>query len=106
MVIFYRPKWEEGQGIVDSGEIEGGLQKVREKTRVKTIQKTIQKTTRKQGEILSYLKEHPMAGREEIAKKIKDITESGVKYNLKVLREKGLLKRIGPAKGGYWEVVE
>ena len=26
------------------------------------------------------------------------------KYNLKVLQQKGIIKRIGPANGGYWKV--
>ena len=25
-------------------------------------------------------------------------------YNLKKLKQKGILKRIGPDKGGYWEI--
>ncbi len=120
VVVFYRPKWEEGEGLVDSSDIEEGLRKIRkktiqkttqktiqkttQKTIQKTTQKTIQKTTQKQNEILAYLKNHPTAGRKKIATKIKSITEAGVQYNLKVLREKGLLKRIGPAKGGHWKV--
>ena len=70
----------------------------------KTAQKTVQKTVQKQKEILEFLKVHPKVGREEIARNINGISESGVKYNLKVLQDKGLLKRIGPAKGGHWEV--
>ncbi|MFC1590269.1 ATP-binding protein [Candidatus Omnitrophota bacterium] len=72
----------------------------------KTTQKTDQKTTQKQRDILAYLSKHPKAGREEIAKNIKGITESGVKYNLKALQDKGLLKRIGSDKGGHWQIVE
>ena len=36
---------------------------------------------------------------------IKDITEDGIKYHLKVLQEKGIIKRVGPDKGGYWKVL-
>ena len=28
-----------------------------------------------------------------------------VRRHIAILKEKGLLKRIGPAKGGYWEIV-
>ena len=76
------------------------------RTDQKTTQKTDQKTTQKQKDILAYLSKHPKAGREEIAENIKGITESGVKYNLKVLQDKGLLKRFGSAKGGHWQIVE
>ena len=34
------------------------------------------------------------------------LTRRGVEWNLAKLKEKGIIKRIGPAKGGYWEVVE
>ena len=33
------------------------------------------------------------------------ITEDGVYWNIKKLKEQGLIRRIGPDKGGYWEVV-
>ncbi len=39
----------------------------------------------------------------EIAKQI-DMAEKNVENNLRKLKEKGLLKRIGPDKGGYWNV--
>ncbi|OGX11260.1 MAG: hypothetical protein A2351_07505 [Omnitrophica bacterium RIFOXYB12_FULL_50_7] len=69
-------------------------------------QKTAQKTTRKQREILEFLKKHPDASREEIASNLSGISESGVKYNLKVLQTKGLLRRLGPDKGGHWEITK
>ncbi len=59
-----------------------------------------------QKDIIEFLIQNPNAGRVEIASQLGNITEDGVKYNLKVLQEKGVLKRIGPAKGGYWEVIK
>ena len=76
VVTFYRPK---AKPIKDIKVVE---------VEKKTTQKTDQKTTQKQQVILSYLKEHPEASREEIARNIKGITESGIKYNLKALQEK------------------
>jgi ATP-dependent DNA helicase RecG len=35
-----------------------------------------------------------------------DITEDGVKYHLNRLKTDGVIRRIGPDKGGHWEVVE
>ena len=69
-----------------------------------TTQNTTQKTTQNQKAILEYLKNNPKAGRKEIAAQLSNITEDGVKYNLKRLQETGKLKRIGSAKGGYWEI--
>ena len=34
------------------------------------------------------------------------ISEKSVNSNLKKMKEKGLIKRIGPAKGGYWEAAK
>ncbi len=34
------------------------------------------------------------------------MSERKVKENISKLKEKGLIKRIGPDRGGYWEVVE
>ena len=80
-------------------------QKRTQKTTQKSTQKKTKETTQKQQEILDYLKDHPEAGRQEIAIKIGGITEDGVKANLSSLQKRGLLKRLGPAKGGYWEVI-
>jgi ATP-dependent DNA helicase RecG len=29
-----------------------------------------------------------------------------VEDNIKILQEKGLVRRVGPDKGGYWELIE
>ena len=67
----------------------------------KNYLETTQKTTQK---ILDILKEHPQAGRKEIAEILGDITEDGVKYHIDKLKKEGILNRIGPDKGGYWEI--
>jgi ATP-dependent DNA helicase RecG len=43
--------------------------------------------------------------REEIANKI-GLSLEGIKKNIKLLKERNLLRRIGPDKGGYWKVLE
>ncbi len=37
---------------------------------------------------------------------VTDLSTTGVEKIISRLKDKGLLKRIGPAKGGYWEVLE
>lgn len=71
-----------------------------------TTQKTTQKLSRKQEEILLYLKNNPKASRKDLTDNIIDLTEDGVKYNLKRLKEFGLIRRVGPDKGGFWEIIE
>lgn len=63
--------------------------------------KTTQKTTQK---ILDLIAANPSISRKELAEKI-GITADGIKYQLSSLRKKKRLKRIGPAKGGYWEII-
>jgi len=41
----------------------------------------------------------------EIAKQI-GITERGVKKQISKLKANGKIKRVGPDKGGYWEVLK
>ena len=55
--------------------------------------------------IIDYLILNPKANRRDIANNIKEITEDGVKYHLKVLKEKGVINHIGPRFGGYWQVL-
>ncbi len=55
--------------------------------------------------ILTIIDSNPKISIPEIAEKI-GISTTAIENNLKKIKEKGLLKRIGPAKGGYWEIVE
>ena len=73
------------------------------KTPVETRVKTTQKTTQK---IVMILKKHLGASRVQLAEMMGDITEDGVKYQLAQMQKKGLIRRVGPAKGGHWEVLK
>jgi ATP-dependent DNA helicase RecG len=79
-----------------------GTQKSSVTSSEKTTQKTTQKTAQK---ILELIRGNPAISRAELAVQI-GITPDGVKYNLDALRKKGALKRVGPDKGGRWEIVE
>ena len=64
-------------------------------------QKTTQKTTQK---LLDLLVENPHLSKRELAELLA-ISEDGVKYQLLKLKKSGRIRRIGPDKGGYWEVL-
>lgn len=93
--------------------IQETIQKTTHKTTPKTTQKTTQKTTPKtapklshtQELILKMLQEQPFIRREDLAASIEGVTLDGVKYNLRVLQVKGILKRVGSKKNGHWEVM-
>ena len=83
-------------------------QKTTQETPQKTPQKTTQKTTQKKTKdiIIECIKLNPFITRMELKEKIWNITEDWVKYNLKVLKEKGVIMRVGPDNWGYWEIVD
>ena len=53
--------------------------------------------------ILRHIQENPSITQQELSGKT-GLTRRGIEWNLEKLKEKGILKRIGPDKGGYWEV--
>ncbi len=85
-VTSFRP-CDAGAGIL-AGEKATG------KTRAKTREK-----------ILQLIRENSKITQEELAEKTK-ISIKGIEWNLAQLKQKGLLKRIGPDKGGHWEIKE
>lgn len=66
-----------------------------------TTQKATQETTQK---ILKILESNPKATRKELAEKI-GLTPDGIKWNLNKLKKEGIIRRIGPDKGGHWEII-
>ena len=62
----------------------------------KTVEKTVEK-------IIVLIKENNNITQAELSKKT-GLSRRGVEWNLNKLKQKGLLKRIGPDKGGHWEV--
>lgn len=70
-----------------------------------TTQTTAQTLSDVQKAIIEYINVHPNASRKEIAANIENITEDGIKYHIKKLREKGIIKRVGADFGGYWEII-
>ena len=67
-----------------------------------TTEKTTQKTTEK---ILECIKQNPFISRKELSE-LCGITPDGIKWQLKSMQAHGQIIRIGPDKGGHWEVVE
>ena len=62
---------------------------------------TTQKTTQK---ILEAIRKNPSITRKELAS-ITGISENGIKFHISSLKQKNVLKRVGPDKGGYWKVL-
>jgi ATP-dependent DNA helicase RecG len=56
--------------------------------------------------MLEILAANPCVSRIQIAELLGDISKDGVKYQLAKLKKRGLILRIGPDKGGRWEVLK
>ena len=74
----------------------------RKQTEQVTVKKTTQKTTQK---ILDIISQNSSVSRRELSNLIGNITEDGIKYQLIKLKKEGIIKRIGAARGGYWEII-
>jgi ATP-dependent DNA helicase RecG len=67
-------------------------------------EKLTEKLTEKKKAILSLITENPYITKSELAKEI-GISVAAISYNIKSMRGK-YLRRIGPDKGGFWEVIK
>ena len=64
--------------------------------------KSTEKSTEK---ILLYIKQNPQITIAEMCNLI-GLSDKGLRKNLDKLKQQGLITRIGPDKGGHWEVTE
>ena len=76
-------------------------QETTQKTSQKTPQKTSQKTPQK---ILELIEGNPQITTQEMADFI-GIDIRNIHRNIKKLQEQGVIRRVGPDKGGHWEVI-
>ena len=53
--------------------------------------------------IIDLIRKKPDITRQKLAEEI-GISPDGVKYHLTSLKNKGTIKRVGPDRGGYWEI--
>jgi len=67
-------------------------------------QKTTVETTVER--ILKLIENNPSITQQQLIEKL-NLTRRGVEWNIKKLKEKGLIIRRGPSRGegGYWEVI-
>ena len=69
-----------------------------EKTRVKTRVKTREK-------ILELIKEYKHITNQELANTL-GLSIKGIEWQMKKLKDEKIIKGVGSAKGGHWEIVE
>lgn len=96
-------RWKERGGGVAEGDMDYGSEETPKSSEKKA--KSTQKTVKSSEKILRLISENPTITTEVLAERI-GISTRAVEKHLANLKSKGLLLRIGPDKGGHWEVVE
>jgi len=70
------------------------------------VEKTVEKAVEKTVEIIIVLlRANPRITQKEIATET-GLSRRGVEWNLREMKKGGLIRRVGPDKGGHWEVVK
>ena len=72
---------------------------------VSATENATEKTNKTQQGILHLIKENKYLTYDDITKQL-SLERTTVWRNIKKLQEKGLLRRVGPDKGGHWEVID
>ena len=69
-----------------------------------TVETTVETTV---GKLLSLIKQNPQITQQELIRKL-GLSRRGVEWNIKKMKENGIIKRIGAARGegGQWEVIQ
>ena len=70
----------------------------------KVGEKVGEKLTKNQKNIIGFILKDAGISANELSE-LMDISQRKIEENIKKLKEKGRLKRIGPDKGGHWEVI-
>lgn len=83
----------------------GGGEKVGESSVTELGEKLGERLGENERRIIEFVVKNKFVTIPELSKLL-GISTTAVENNLAELKAKGILKRIGPAKGGYWEVVK
>ena len=95
--------------VEQENQIDMDLQRTKEENpghSEETEQKSSLKSSLKSSQkILELISATPSITISEIADRL-GMTKRGVDKNIKRLKEQGVIRRVGPDKGGHWEVIE
>ena len=69
-----------------------------------TVEKDCGEKSSSVEKILSAIKDNPSVTQKQLIE-LTGLSRRGVEWQLKQLKEKGLIRRIGADKGGHWEIV-
>ena len=87
--------------VTQSGK---ALEKTTEKTAENIVENIVENLSAMRGNIVKIIWKNPRATAQSISKEV-GIAPRNVQEHLKYLQKAGILRRIGPDKGGHWEVL-
>lgn len=90
------------RSLAGSAEPAGISEKTPRESTAETVVKTVVKT---RDRILLMIIQSPAITREALSKET-GLSIRGVEWNLSLLKKEGKIRRIGPDKGGHWEVLK
>ncbi len=96
-IIFKRPELG-----VETGTVEKTVEK---RVGERVGEKVGEKLTENQQKIIDFIQREQSISAKELSGRV-GISQRKVEENISKLKKKGILKRIGPDKGGHWEIVE
>jgi len=88
--------------VSSQDSVEDTTQKTVEKNTLKNTLKSTRKGTRKR--IVEMIESNPNTSLDQIAEQLGK-NPRGIDKHIKVLREQGIIRRVGPDKGGHWEII-
>ena len=71
----------------------------------RVVEKVVEKVTEKQQAIMQEIRKRPFVTASELSE-VLGISLRKTQENMRRLREAGLIRHVGPDKGGHWEVIE
>ena len=112
ITTFIRKSYYEGKkGVEDTTQkkvvekvVEKGGERSEKRLVYGLVEKGVEKLSANENIIYTLIRNNPYISKIEMMSHGK-LTKKTVEYNLEKLKKKGILKRVGPDKGGYWEVV-
>jgi ATP-dependent DNA helicase RecG len=66
------------------------------------VEKTVEKTVEK---IITAIEKNPYVTIKQL-QEVTGLTRRGVEWQISKLKEKKIIERIGPDKGGYWKIID
>ena len=105
ITTFKRKSYTEGAELSRKSSVKKGVEKGVESMGKGLVEGLADRLAESQKQILQLVKDNPYISKKELSEII-GISTTAIDKNIVKLKKEGLLKRVGPAKGGHWEIVE